>query len=99
MRSDPVARRRYATKRWKDLRRVVLCNNPACMRCGQPATTVDHRVPHKGDEDLFFSLANLQALCKRCHDSWKARMENGRLDTECSSTGYPVDPGHPWNKK
>jgi 5-methylcytosine-specific restriction endonuclease McrA len=28
---------------------------------------VDHIVPHKGDEDLYFRRSNLQGLCKSCH--------------------------------
>lgn len=98
-RSDPASRRWYKTKRWQILRRIILEQQPACNRCGHQADTVDHMTPHKGDVEVFFDPGNLQALCKPCHDSWKARKENGRLDTACSEAGYPEDPGHPWNKK
>lgn len=33
------------------------------------AEVVDHIVPHRGDEKLFWDESNWQALCKRCHDS------------------------------
>jgi len=32
------------------------------------ATVVDHIIPHRGDEKLFWDRDNWQALCKRCHD-------------------------------
>lgn len=33
------------------------------------ATVVDHIVPHRGDDRLFWDEENWQALCKNCHDS------------------------------
>jgi len=41
-----------------------------CQRNGKlsPATVVDHILPHRGDEDLFWDESNWQPLCKRCHD-------------------------------
>ena len=42
----------------------------------------DHKVPHRDDEDLFWNRANLQCLCKTCHDGAKQRAERaGGLDT------------------
>lgn len=32
------------------------------------ATVVDHVVPHRGEELLFWDRSNWRALCKRCHD-------------------------------
>jgi 5-methylcytosine-specific restriction protein A len=29
---------------------------------------VDHIVPHRGREQLFWDESNWQALCKPCHD-------------------------------
>ncbi|WP_327198035.1 HNH endonuclease [Sporanaerobacter acetigenes] len=29
---------------------------------------VDHIEPHKGNEDLFYDINNLQSLCKSCHE-------------------------------
>ena len=39
------------------------------------ATVVDHVVPHRGDEQLFWDRSNWRALCKRCHDQ-KTRRED-----------------------
>ena len=33
-----------------------------------PATVVDHVIPHRGDQKLFWDEDNWQALCKSCHD-------------------------------
>jgi len=94
----PEARKWYGTKEWKRLRHITLVKFPKCTRCNvQPSTTVDHKIPHKGNIDLFFAESNLTGLCKLCHDSWKSRQENGRIDTECDEEGFPVDVGHPWN--
>jgi 5-methylcytosine-specific restriction endonuclease McrA len=41
------------------------------------ADVVDHVVPHKGDMTLFWSEANWQPACKRCHDSRKRVLERG----------------------
>ena len=46
------------------------------------ATVVDHMVPHRGDEKLFWDRSNWRALCKRCHDK-----KTGNEDT-LVSYGY-----------
>lgn len=48
--------------------------HPLCEKCREQgrfvkAEVVDHIVPHRGDEKLFWDKSNWQALCKRCHDS------------------------------
>lgn len=68
---DP-ARHLYQTPRWRKLRRIVLTEEQACRHHkarGQVvrATEVDHIIPHRGDERLFYDRANLQGLCKPCH--------------------------------
>ena len=35
---------------------------------GRPATVVDHIIPHKGDQVLFWAEWNWQGLTKRAHD-------------------------------
>ena len=66
----------YRSKRWRDLRFRFLAGNPCCAMCGGMAATVDHIVPHRGDESLFWDEGNLQALCASCH-SRKTLGENG----------------------
>lgn len=59
--------------RWRRERERFLRSNPLCVHCRSegrlvPATVVDHIVPHRGDEKLFWDRENWQSLCKRCHD-------------------------------
>lgn len=58
----------YNTSRWKTVSRNFLKANPYCEICGSPSEVVDHIIPHRGDEDLFWDRNNLQALCKNCHN-------------------------------
>ena len=51
---------------WKRMRASHLVRNPYCVRCGEPATTVDHIEPHRGSLDLAYDVNNLQSLCARC---------------------------------
>lgn len=76
-------RRWYSLKRWKLLRLDVLrrdrftCQWPGCGRL-EPDTSklvADHRVPHRGDERLFWDIGNLWTLCKPCHDGAKQAEE------------------------
>lgn len=59
--------------RWRKARKLYLKYNPLCKHCEQegkitPAEVVDHIIPHRGDERLFWDESNWQGLCKRCHD-------------------------------
>lgn len=94
----------YKTARWQRLRGDQLRKIPWCERCDQhgrtaPATVVDHKIPHKGDEQLFFDPTNLQSMCKPHHDSTKKREENrGGVVLGCDENGIPLDPDHHWNR-
>ena len=59
--------------RWRAARKLYLRKHPLCAECQRsgiltPATVVDHIIPHRGDERLFWDEANWQPLCKPCHD-------------------------------
>ena len=54
--------------------------HPLCVECQRkgkltPATVVDHIIPHRGDQKLFWDRSNWQALCHR-HHSMKTRRED-----------------------
>lgn len=67
----------YSDPRWPPLRNQVRSEEPRCRTgCGALTSVVDHIVPHRGDEQLAFDRANLQGLCKPCHDR-KTAIENG----------------------
>jgi hypothetical protein len=74
------ARERGYTTRWDKARLSYLRDNPLCLGHQargriQPATVVDHVIPHQGDQSLFWDKANWQPCCRTCHDSVKARLE------------------------
>jgi 5-methylcytosine-specific restriction protein A len=76
----PEYRRLYASKVWKQLRKIILTNNPMCVHCLNDdtitiATDVDHIIDHKGNVKLFYDINNLQSLCHNCH-SKKTRATN-----------------------
>lgn len=60
-------------------RHLYTCQQTGVLLIGKhPAPNspvVDHVVPHKGDEGLFWDLSNLQAVSKAYHDSDKRKME------------------------
>lgn len=67
--------------RWQKARATFLRRNPLCVECGKlhryvAATIVDHVIPHKGDQDLFWDTSNWQPLCKPHHDR-KTAIEDG----------------------
>ena len=86
----------YASTRWRKLRERFLTRQPLCVYCQaegkiEPANVVDHKVPHKGDLDLFWSEDNLQPLCKLHHDSTKASEEaTGKRKRVIGVDGWPI---------
>ena len=59
-------------RRWRKARLVFLKANPLCAECRRqgrlnPATVVDHIIPHRGDKELFWNKKNWQPLCVTCH--------------------------------
>ena len=69
---ESAAQRGYGAQ-WQRTRASFLKKNPLCAQCLReqrltPATVVDHIVPHRGDDMLFWDQANWQPLCKSCHD-------------------------------
>lgn len=98
-----AAQRGYGS-RWQKARATYLREHPLCVDHQQrgrivPATVVDHKVPHRGDQALFWDSSNWQSLCKQCHDSHKQRQERGGVDVGCDLSGVPLDPGHHWARK
>lgn len=71
VRESPAARGYDA--RWQKARKLYLKVHPLCAECYKngkltPATVVDHVIPHRGDQTLFWDETNWQPLCKNCHD-------------------------------
>lgn len=73
----------YKTAHWRATRLRIFardayrCQWPGCGRI-EPDTSqlvADHRIMHRGDQRLFWDEANIQTLCKPCHDGAKQRAE------------------------
>lgn len=85
--------------RWQKERLIFLAANPLCSMCyaRRPprivsATTVDHRIPHRGDMVAFWDRNNWQALCTSCHNGDKQAMEkSGRAPQRIGLDGFPVE--------
>nr|WP_144292068.1 HNH endonuclease signature motif containing protein [Rhodoligotrophos appendicifer] len=71
----PNARQRGYTTKWDRARAAYLSDHRKCVFCGDPASVVDHRIAHKGDQKLFWSRTNWQPLCGPCHNSTKQSLE------------------------
>ncbi|MEO8655078.1 MAG: HNH endonuclease signature motif containing protein [Ramlibacter sp.] len=62
--------------RWQQASKAFLCEHPLCQceDCQEgakrvtAATVVDHHIPHRGDERLFWDRSNWRAMAKPCHD-------------------------------
>ena len=66
--------------KWQKARERFLSLNPLCVYCERnnrvtAATVVDHIIPHKGNQDLFWDESRWQSLCVNCHSSVKQREE------------------------
>jgi 5-methylcytosine-specific restriction endonuclease McrA len=92
-----TAERGYGA-RWQRERLTFLARpeNTLCCMCAKegravPATVVDHRIPHRGDDALFWDQANWQGLCKPHHDSDKQMAEkSGRRRKVVGPDGWPT---------
>lgn len=74
----PSAESRGYDARWRKASKRFLLMFPFCSVCQREgkitkATVVDHIVPHRGDQNLFWDEQNWQPLCKSCHDkkTWR----------------------------
>jgi len=68
------------TNDWGRARATYLAEHPLCVMCrargkAVPANVVDHVIPHKGDQALFWDESNWQSLCGPCHNGPKRRQE------------------------
>ena len=90
--------------RWQKAREFYLVEHPLCIMCKaegrtEPATVVDHKVPHRGDMDLFWDQDNWQGLCAPHHNSVKQGEEKRGYSLALDDSGWPLDPRHPSNKR
>lgn len=79
--SDQTAAQRGYGWKWQQAREQHLKANPICIMCEAEGlfvlgNTVDHIVPHRGDQARFWDRSNWQTLCAAHHSSAKQREEN-----------------------
>nr|WP_082009630.1 HNH endonuclease signature motif containing protein [Methylobacterium sp. ZNC0032] len=96
-----TARERGYTAAWDRARAGFLRLHPHCAECAREglivrATVVDHVIPHRGDQRLFWDSSNWQALCTNHHSSWKQQREKSGFSTRIHASGLPVDAEHPF---
>lgn len=95
------------TYKWQKASKAFLAAHPLCQcpECDEgrkrvrASTVVDHKIPHRGDLELFWDVGNWQAMAKECHDSYKQRIEKSGRVIGTDANGVPLDPGHHWNGK
>lgn len=98
-RGGKTSAQRGYSYRWQKARLAHLNRHPLCAECGKsgkvvPASVVDHIIPHRGDQKLFWDRDNWQSLCKRHHDSDKQREEkSGRKILSIGRDGWPEEVG------
>ena len=102
----PSATRRGYDHRWREARASFLREEPLCRKCKEadpprltPATVVDHVIPHKGNQRLFWDRSNWAGLCTTCHSAVKQREERRGYAIGCDASGAPLDPKHRWNRE
>ena len=88
-----TAQRGYGS-RWQKARATFLSRpeNVLCRMCSERglmvlATVVDHVIPHRGDQALFWDTSNWQPLCRRCHDGRKQADERRAQTQEWRGRG------------
>jgi len=59
---------------------------------------VNHRIPHKGDQRLFWDRSNWEVACPDDHDIRIQQEERGKVRSGTDVNGRPLDPCHPWNR-
>jgi 5-methylcytosine-specific restriction protein A len=86
--------RLYKTARWRKLREAKLAQDPLCEWCLEQeivteATEAHHAVPHKGDEEKFWS-GPFVATCKPCHSSRGQKEDHGKTVVTFGVDGWPI---------
>lgn len=102
-RQDKTSAERGYGYKWQKARAGWLRSHPLCAYCMRQgkfveAAVVDHIVPHRGDQALFWNRTNWQSLCKVCHDRIKAAEERSGRISGCGLDGLPLDARHHWNR-
>ena len=82
-RPRPSAAARGYNWKWAKASKAYLAQNPRCAcgkdccpdGCNRPSEVTDHKIPHRGDQRIFWDQGNWQPLAKVCHDRKTARTD------------------------
>jgi 5-methylcytosine-specific restriction endonuclease McrA len=77
-RTRPTASARGYDATWRRESKAFLAepaNRYCACGCGRVADVVDHKVPHRGNQQLFWDRRNWQPMNHHCHNSAKQRHE------------------------
>ncbi|WP_083300751.1 HNH endonuclease [Jeongeupia sp. USM3] len=90
-RRGSAASRGY-NSRWRKARETFLCRHPLCAECERQdrvtaAEVVDHIIPHRGDQALFWDTSNWQSLCRSCHSAKTAAEDGGFGNARAAPAG------------
>jgi 5-methylcytosine-specific restriction protein A len=82
----------YDQQRYRRARRRFLAAHPLCVDCKaqgviEPATELDHILPHRGDVLLFWSTSNWAGRCTRHHreKTWRETLGGRGIDATVKS--------------
>ena len=81
-RARGTAQERLYGHRWDNARRAFRRRHPLCAPCEATgrvtaADTVDHIIPHRGDQARFWDRTNCRACCRSCHSRKTVRYDGG----------------------
>jgi 5-methylcytosine-specific restriction endonuclease McrA len=84
----------YKTIQWKQLRKKLLREQPNCFYCGvskeEIPLEVHHRIPPRGNEELFFDYNNLVVVCGGCHKTITAKeIRERKYENKSRKNYYP----------
>lgn len=98
---DNPYRKWYNSNAWKNLRVFVLNRDPLCklqitpmckQHGGDGTSVADHIHDHKGVWALFIDPANVQGVCKPCHDAKikELALNQPRTEIQIAPTGSNI---------
>lgn len=91
----PITREGYGPH-WNAVAAEYKSEHPFCVGCAAiglhtEATIVDHVIPHKGDEALFWAEENFQAACRWHHLVIKPLLERMWREKKMTDAGLRLN--------
>lgn len=85
----------YHSKRWKQVRQIVLLKyNGRCCECGKVGSEVHHKIPltvkNVSNPVVALGIENLELLCSECHNSKRSENKQVRKDLMFDENGDMV---------